>query len=235
VTINGRIDPAGDRDWFSFDASKGQHLEFRVLSSSLGFPLDPVMRIEDSNGKSAVRDEDGGQRGGPLLVWSAPSNGTYRLVLSDLFHQGGPEFVYRLEVGPPVSDFKVTADASMYRLEAGKTNDVKLTITRSGGYTNKLVVSVRNLPEGVTAKTAEMFSSKEKEAKISLIAGGDAKPFSGPIQIHISGSSKDNLVRHAFVDLGPKESRAGEMLISQTDQLWLTVATNSVVEKATAK
>jgi len=234
VTMNGRIDPLGDHDWFAFEATKGKRMEFRVASSSLGSPLDPMMRIEDGNGKQVFRDEDGGQRGGAMMAWSAPSNGTYRLVLSDLFHQGGPEFVYRLEVGPPVADFKVAADASAYRLGAGKTNELKLTVTRTGGFTNKLVASVVNLPEGVSAKKVEI-SGKEKEFKIGLVANKEAEPFSGPMVVEVADPANRNLIRRAFVDLGPKESRAGEMLISQTDQLWLTVMTNVVVEKVTAK
>jgi hypothetical protein len=232
VTINGRIDPRGDQDWFSFNAKKGERLEFRVWSSSLGFPLDPAIRIEDANGKQAIRDGD--ERSGSFVAWSAPSNATYRVVVSDLFHQGGPEFVYRLDVAPPTADFKVIADSLAYRLEPGKTNEVKLTITRTGGHTNKLFVTATNLPEGVIAKPVEI-GGKAKEVKLILTASGDIKPFNGPFQIEAADSMKQELRHRLFFDLGPKESRAGEMLINQTDQFWLTVTTNSLVEKPSSK
>jgi hypothetical protein len=230
VTINGRIDPPGDRDWFAFDAKKGERLEFRVRSGSLGFPLDPAIRIEDTHGKQV----DNGERSGSVVAWSAPSNATYRVVLGDLFHRGGPEFVYRLDVAPPIPDFKLVTDASAYRLEPGKTNEVKLTITRTGGHTNKLLVTATNLPQGVVAKPVEI-AGKTKEVKVILTASADATPSNGPFEIEVHDVLKPELAHRLLFDLGPKESRAGEMLISQTDQFWLTVTTNTIAEKPNSK
>src|SRR4029077_16617312 len=60
VTINGRIDPAGDEDRFRFTARKGEKIEFRLRSAALGLPLDALLRIEDENGKQVARDDDAG-------------------------------------------------------------------------------------------------------------------------------------------------------------------------------
>jgi len=235
VTINGRIDPAGDEDRFLFQSKKGDRIDFRLRSASLGFSLSGSLRIEEAQGKQLAREDYRGAALDPLLSWTAPSNGTYGVAVSDLFHQGGAEYVYRLEVRDPTPDFKVTADASAYRIEQGKTNDIKLTIGRLGGNTNKLLIAAIDLPEGVSAKPVEV-KGKEKEAKLALVASLEAKPWNGVIGITVSDRVETNLQRRAVFELGPKESRAGEMLITETDKLWLTVATNApAAEKSKGK
>jgi len=235
VTINGRIDPAGDEDRFVFQGKKGERIDFRFRSASLGFPLSGSLRLEDERGKQLAHEEYRGAASDPLLSWTAASNGTYRVVVSDLFHQGGLEYVYRLDVRAPAPDFKVTADASAYRLEPGKTNEVKVTIARLGGNTNKLLITATDLPEGISAKPIEV-KGKDKEAKIAFVANVDAKPWNGIFGLRVVDRVETNLQRRAVCELGPKESRGGEMLITETDQLWLTVATNTpTAEKGKAK
>lgn len=228
VTIDGRIDQSGDEDRFRFTAKKSEKVEFRLRSGSLGFPLDAFLRIEDMNGKQVARDDDAGEALDPLLNWSFASNGTYLLVVGDLFHRGGPEFAYALEVHAPEPHFKITADSSAYRIEPGKTNEIKLSISRSGGHTNGLTATIDDLPDGVIAKPA-VISAKDKDAKIALICSSEAKAINAPIKIAISDSLQTNVSHFAIFELRAKESRFGEMLIPYTDQLWLTVtaATNT--------
>ncbi|HMC28080.1 MAG TPA: PPC domain-containing protein [Verrucomicrobiae bacterium] len=225
-TIDGRIDPAGDEDRFRLSVKKNEKIEFRLRSASLGLPLDAFLRIDDSNGKQVARDDDSGEASDPLLNWTAPSNGTYIVVIADLFRRGGRDYGYALEMRAPVADFKVTVDSSAFRIEPGKTNEIKLAINRTAAHTNKLTATIGGLPEGVTAETAKI-GAKDKEAKIRLIAAPEARPFSAPIQILITDLANRNLRRKAVFDLGAKEGRFGEMLINLTDQLWLTVTTNS--------
>ena len=131
-----------------------------------------------------------------------------------------------LEVRAPVADFKVTVDTSAFRVEPGKTNEIKLAISRTAIYTNRLSASVNGLPEGIMAEPVKI-AGKDKEAKMILIGSQEAKPFNGPIQIVVTDFSDRNLQRRAVFELGAKESRFGEMLINSTDALWLTVTTNS--------
>src|SRR5207248_4483687 len=95
-------------------------------------------------------------------------------------------------------------------------------------------VTATNLLRGVVAKPVEV-AGKAKEAKLILTAPADSKPFNGPFEIEVHDLLKPELAHRLFFDLGPKESRTGEMLISQTDQFWLTVATNAVAEKPNSK
>jgi len=110
-----------------------------------------------------------------------------------------------------------------------------LTIARLGGNTNKLLITATDLPEGVSAKPIEI-KGKDKEVKVALVASADAKPSNGIFGLSVVDRVETNLQRRAVFELGPKESRGGEMLIPETDKLWLTVTTNApAAEKVKGK
>ncbi len=57
VTINGRIQQAGDADWFVFKAEAGKKLVMQVEARRLDSPLDSILTLFDASGKAT-----GGER-----------------------------------------------------------------------------------------------------------------------------------------------------------------------------
>jgi hypothetical protein len=222
-TINGRIEPAGDQDRFIFSAKKEERFIFRVDSAKLHFPLDAVLKVEDSAGKQLAQNDDGNGGADPQLAWTAPADGQFIVAITDITHTGGPDFVYRLEITRPTPDFKAVADNHFYRIEPGKTAEIKLTLTRLNGFEGKLSVSVDNLPPGITAPAVEI-PAKANEAKLILTAAADTKPASQPIRVMVSAAEKTIPQRTATFNLKPPNPGAGDLLINQTDRLWLIVA-----------
>ncbi len=233
VVVNGRIDPAGDEDRFGFMAKQGEQFDFQLYSARLGFPLDAVLRVEDKAGKQLARDDDSGGAQDPQLSWTAPANGSYVVAVSDLTQKGGSDFVYRLEMKPLVPDFKVALDNHAYRLEAGKTNEIKLTVTRLHGHKAKLEVTLTGLPEGVTAKVAEVPAAGG-DVKVTLTATAEAKPASQPFRVLVNSADASAPASHAAAfELRPKDA-AGDVLITHTESIWLTVNAKPVVPAAAA-
>jgi len=52
VTISGRLERRSDAHVYQFAGKKGERLFFQVEARTLGFPLDPVLRLTDAAGKS---------------------------------------------------------------------------------------------------------------------------------------------------------------------------------------
>jgi len=220
--ISARVDPSGDEDYFKFDAKKGNRFEFRVASAALGLPLDAVLKIEDATGKVLGEDDDGGGAPDARLVWTAPADGSYVASVSDRFHRGGDEFVYRLIIAPPIPDFKVGVASNIFSFEPGKTNEAKLDITRLNDHTNALRIAFETLPAGITVQPMEV-PAKSGEVKVTFVSDSDIQPTNQPLRILVQ--SIDNSLpqsRPALFDLRGKDPR-GNILITQTDQLWLTV------------
>jgi len=144
-----------------------------------------------------------------------------------VLHRGGADYHYRLSISRAVPGLKAVAANSAIAIEPGKTNEIKLTITRLHGFQSKLTFSVKGLPEGLAAEPADA-PEKSGEAVLKLVALADAKPFSGAIQIAVTevdsgmeyrvvseliSSTVDNGVPQGFKKLA----------IASTEQLWLTV------------
>lgn len=96
VTINGRIFPREDVDVYSFSARKGQSVRCEVNAARLGSPLDARLEVRDAQGRRLAESEVA--TGDPVLKFTAPADGEYRVHIDDIRAQGGQAFVYRLTI-----------------------------------------------------------------------------------------------------------------------------------------
>lgn len=232
--IAGRIETPGDEDRFVFSARKGERLEFRVRSFALRSPMDAWLRIEDKRGKTLQQADD--EREGafdPVLNWRAPADGDFILAVGDLFSRGGWSFVYVVEAGPAAPRITATLDANAYRLEAGKTVDLKLSSKPGGGFKGKLIVRVEGLPEGVSAKEVEL-PAKGGDLKLTLSAGAGVVAANRPFSVFIATSAPDapQTFRASF-PLPVTEPR-GDRLIDEDSRAWLTVVGKAAEDKPVA-
>lgn len=127
--VAGRLGRRGDKDWYAFEAKKGDRLWIEVTSQRLGLPTDPMIVLQQvtaSGVKDLVETDDpGGPQGGqrdmmrrykltpddPGVAWTAPEDGKYRLLVRDLYGdvQGDARFAYVLSVRPAKPDFRLVA------------------------------------------------------------------------------------------------------------------------------
>ena len=154
----------------------------------------------------------------PVLRWTAPGDGQYVLVLSDRNHQGGDDFVYRLEMKRAEPDFHAALDTSALRLELGKTAQFKVAVVREDGYAAPLAVVVSGLPDGITATTSGA-SATVSSFTVTLTAPATSDGFNGPLQVSVVSTDREHPdVRGARFDLG------ADALIRRIDHVWLTVS-----------
>lgn len=222
----GRIDPAGDEDRFAFEVKKGDKLTLNVEAAALGFPLDAWLRVEDSEGREQKKADDDRNSADPSLEWTAPNDGTFYAVVGSVFHKGGEDQIYRLEIAKTQPSFNATSAAHAFSIEPGKTNDVKVTVNRRNGHDGKLTVSAKDLPSGVTIAPVEV-PAKGGEVTLKLIAAGDAKPHNGPINLLITEDGQPpRLIPHELtgrgIDNGVPQGFT-TLVIEEADSLWLTV------------
>lgn len=96
AAFNGIVDVENQHDWFKFEASQGQVIDFTVYARSLRSPLDAVINIFKGDGSHLQGNDD---QGGPdsKLRYTFPEDGVYFLRVRDHLGGGGPQFVYRVE------------------------------------------------------------------------------------------------------------------------------------------
>jgi hypothetical protein len=114
ATVNGRLEPSGDVDAFAVSLRAGQTLVAWLEAYTLMSPIDPVLRLVDSQGVQKAWNHDEVGSLDPFLVWTAPTDGMYRVQVfgfaypadSDIRFTGNARCVYRLHLhGGPVAAY----------------------------------------------------------------------------------------------------------------------------------
>ena len=101
-------------DYFSFSGKAGQRLLIECCAAGIDSKLKPVLIVADESGRDLVV-----QRGGDVIDFQVPENGTYLIKIHDLTFQGGASHFYRLalqELAPeaPVSRLPATRAVSSF-------------------------------------------------------------------------------------------------------------------------
>jgi mono/diheme cytochrome c family protein len=91
-TIQGAIHPAGDTDFYTFEAKPGQEVGVRVTLPA-GSKLEPVLELVDPRGTVVATSTNG------LLGHVCGEAGKYAVGLRDREFRGEPGYTYLLKVG----------------------------------------------------------------------------------------------------------------------------------------
>ncbi len=96
-TLNGQIEGERDLDYFAFNVDKDADVTIEVVSRRLGSPLEPLVEVLDDTGLSVecLQHKSGSD---PVFAFRSPRTGRYRLMIGHLGFQGGPQYVYRINV-----------------------------------------------------------------------------------------------------------------------------------------
>jgi hypothetical protein len=211
ITITGRLNQPGETNKFEFEGKKGEKIPFRIEARSVGFPLEPVLRVKDIAGKLLTQAQAKALNTDPTLDFTVLETGRYLLEVADLHGEGGLRYVYQLQVGQGEQDFDLKITGERFGLTPGKPLDIPISVERRGGFKQEVTLGVEGLPPGVTFETPGP-SAVGKPPVLRLNAGEETY-FSGPIRI--LGKTKDNMVRFARTPV----AEFGVM----TENFWLTV------------
>ena len=99
TAVSGVIE-AEQYDYFRFSAQKGQTLSFEIMARRLGSPMDPLVRLLDSQGRELAYNDDGmGIGSDSRFMYSFDQTGDYLIEVRDIRFQGSENHFYRLRIG----------------------------------------------------------------------------------------------------------------------------------------
>jgi len=224
AVVNGCISKAAEEDAYTFTAKKGDDLQISVRAQRMRSLLDATMRIEDETGKSLQQADDADKDSlDPTLRWKAPKDGEFKLVVGDRFQHGSSEHVYELTVKRFAASLTGTLDTHAYRLEAGKTVEVKVTVKTNGTFAGKIKAQAVQLPAGVTAEGVDV-PAKGGEVKLTLKATAEVVANQAPFAVEIVTSAPDAVETVKASYAVPFTEPRGDLLIMTDTHPWLTVA-----------
>lgn len=229
--VVGRFYPERDVDWFTFTAAKGDTLAIDLISQRLGLPTDPALLLQQvtpqDDGTEQVRDivflddvavsnvrNDSGRHEfdtrstDPSYLFTAPADGTYRLLLRDSYSalHTDPRIVYRLVIRTPEPDYRLVAvpgdsrEALVLRREGRQ--EIRVFALRNDGFDGEIKVHAEGLPAGVTSEDIFIGPSNTMGTLV-LTASDQAQPCTASIQVSgsaiIAGKTVEHQARYGAV------------------------------------
>jgi len=98
MVVNARSGAAGDIDFYKFTAQKGQRLIIDCWAKRIDSRMEATLELYGPNQRRLAfsRNE---RRGDPLIDFTIPEDGEYRLRVYDFLYAGNNDYFYRLCVG----------------------------------------------------------------------------------------------------------------------------------------
>jgi WD40 repeat protein len=93
TTITGKLDRAGDVDFFRFEVKKGQQLGVQIITGAIGSKVEPVLRLMDLSGHILAETTTG------HLGYTFAEAGTFAIGVRDRELRGAANMNYRLHLG----------------------------------------------------------------------------------------------------------------------------------------
>jgi len=217
--VAGMLGKTGDRDWYAFDAKKGQVFYLELTAERGGTAADFYFSVHDPANKNvmvgAEQDDDPevlhptefyNRSADPApLRFAAPADGKYLVAVgcreaASLF---GPQTAYRLRVGPAKPDFRAVAKPYSKSSHTGSaarqdgTEAYEVFVHRMDGFNGAVVLTAEGLPAGVTAKPTTVGPAA-RWGVVVLTVGPAAATYSGAVTIKATGTADGPpLVREA--------------------------------------
>jgi hypothetical protein len=195
VVVNGRVERPGDVHVFRFAGRAGDEVVAEVEARRLSSPLDSVLRIVDSSGNVIAWNDDFDDGAPGVLTHHAdsrvsarlPADGGYEVRLADAQRHGGPEFAYRLRIGPPRPDFELVVTPSSLNVPCGRAVPVRVVALRKDGFDGEIAVSLENPGAGFVLHGARVPAGR-RSVLMTITAPPD--PPDGPVVLRFTGGAQ---------------------------------------------
>jgi hypothetical protein len=160
LALNGVLGAAGENDNFRFAAKKGEAYDIRVHARSIRSPLDPVLTIFAAGGGAIAANDD---TGGPdsFIRFGVPNDGDYVINVRDHLGNGGPTYVYRVELVPIKPRLTLSTNEFVQYVQptvsVPKGNHFGLVLSAARyDFGGPLAIRGENLPAGITVECPGM-------------------------------------------------------------------------------
>lgn len=186
ITVNGKIEKAGDVDRYSIKVEKGTSFVFEVKSREFRSKLDPVLTIyshkkgeaEGSVEEQVLRVNDDASGVDAIVAFTFPEAGDYGISVRDLNNAGGAGYPYRLTIRPLNPGFRLNVSADNPRISRGGTLMLTVSAARVDGFNGALRFYSPDLPKGFVVSPTILYAG-QNQALLTITASADA-----PLGLH---------------------------------------------------
>lgn len=164
--VSGRIESAGDVDYYAFEAKKGEQFAFEVTARAVQSKLDSNLRIFDAQGHVLGENDDRNHIGWTFYdsfieSWQAPGDGRYFLEIRDTNDAGGPLDTYCIRAEHAQPWFTLDTDSARTPVAPGATSVIFVETVRKNGFEGEIQLDIDGLPAGVTAHCGRILAGRK--------------------------------------------------------------------------
>jgi len=146
-----------------------------LSAERLNSPLSPSLTLLNAAGEVLANNAGVGGRRNAIIDYSFAESGVYAVRIEDIAGKGGAGYVYHLDVRPTTPDFAISVTPDNPNIGRGGTVLLDVTLQRRVGFTEPILLSVENLPPGITASQSAILSGDPtNQGYLTLTAAPDA-------------------------------------------------------------
>jgi hypothetical protein len=183
----GHILKAKEVDLVRLRVKSGVNYRAAIESRDFGFKLDSMLRVMKSDLMTQIAQNDDSGRGNSdsAVEFKPTEDGEVVLEVSDLADSGSLRHAYGLQVNVAEPSVNLSVAVDHFRIGVGKSLEIPVTIDRRFGFSQRLELTVKNLPAGILLEKAysESKGDTAKAVNLKLSAAADGTAFQGPIQL----------------------------------------------------
>jgi hypothetical protein len=202
MTINGRIDRPGDQDVYLIEG--GGRMVAEIHARRLGSPLDSMLTVTDEQGNEIAFNDDHKDLSQSMLTHHAdshlaasiPATGNHYLHVRDAQRNGGPEFIYRLCMRAPQSDYELRVVPSSIIARAGQVVPITVFALREDGFDQDIELKLLDAPEGFQLDGG-MVPGPADRVQMTLTV--PSTPPSEPVMLEMEGSAPRRLRSRSMI------------------------------------
>lgn len=204
ATINGALQPAGDVDYYRFDAKVGQEVGVQVVLPK-DAKMEPVLELVDPTGRVVATSGTG------LLAHRCATAGEYALGLRDREYRGEPAYTYTLKVGA----VPVVTSVFPMGLPRGKEGEVTLEGANLGDAHTVRVTLEENLAPG-SSKPLEVATPLGPALGNPKVVVGEFAEATKPCLLAVPGTGNGRIEKPNQADVWKFAAKKGERLVIET-------------------
>jgi hypothetical protein len=239
--IAGVVEKRRDRDWYSFDAKKGEVILIEALGDRVGSEAFVYFVLRNAATKQDIYESpaDYAEQQPPKFYartedpapyrFVVPADGKYLILISSRLADAltGPRHFYRVRLGPELPDFHlgVTPFAD-HRPDGaavlqGGHQAFTVFATRREGFAGDIQLTVEGLPPGVTCPP-QTIGAGVRQAELVVSAAAGAAPVVAELKVKgtavIGGKKEEREARPAGVVWPPAQPGQVVPLLTRLDR-----------------
>lgn len=174
AAYTGAFEARFGQEHVTFPGKKGEVLRLAAQSRSPARRLDLELVVLGPDGKELARNDDVPGSTDAELLLTIPDDGTYTAQLTERGGQSGSRGAcYRFSIARPVEEFSVSIPP-LGAIPLGGQFKLPVKVIRTGGMKEPVVLSLANLPPGVSTQADLTIPADKTDVTIDLNCPADA-------------------------------------------------------------